>query len=156
MAKPPSYSPAKAEAILRQFLWPKGMKCPYCRQSDPERFGPCGSRKDLHRCLDCMRQFRWTQGTILEKSPLPADIWLLAIWHVANERGISGLRLSQLTDVSAKTGKILLDRITAAAQAAKFQDRAMDPNDKALALAEAVMRARKPAVRRVLQRIKSE
>lgn len=152
--KPPSYSPAQAEKILQGFLWPNGMICPHCRNSDAERFGPCGKRKGVHRCLECMRQFRWKHGTILEGSTLPADIWMLAIWQVANRPNINGLWLAELVDVSPKGGRDVLERIMAAAKAADFDWPTLPPNDRALALAKAVIRVRKPVVKQTAKTIK--
>lgn len=152
--KPHSYSPAKAEKILQELLWPNGMICPYCRNSDPERFGPCGKRKHVHRCLECRRQFRWRHGTILEGSTLPADIWMLAFWQVANRPNINGVWLAELIDISPRGGRDVLARILAAAKAVNFDWPTLPPDERALALAKAVIRARKPVVREAAKTLK--
>ena len=64
------------------------------------------------RCLSCKTDFTVRAGTIFERSHVPLDKWIFAMYLMATSRkGISSLQLSKELGVTQKTAWFMLQRI---------------------------------------------
>lgn len=97
-----------ARHYLEAQLWPHGAKCPTCKGS--ERLTP---RKDgFYRCNACKLDFTIRTGTVFERSHVPLDKWLYAMYLVATARkGVSSMQLSKEIGVTQKTSWFMLQRL---------------------------------------------
>lgn len=89
--------------------WPNGTVCPAC--GCVERIQ---TRKVVgyFRCLNCSTDFTVRTGTIFERSHVPLDKWLYAMYLVTTARkGISSMQLSKELGVTQKTAWFMLQRI---------------------------------------------
>lgn len=74
--------------------------------------GGKATRKGLHKCYKCRKQFTVRQGTIFESSHLPLNVWLQAIFLIASsKKGISSHQLQRMLGVTIKTAWFLGHRI---------------------------------------------
>lgn len=65
-----------------------------------------------YRCLACKLDFTVRTGTIFERSHIPLDKWLCAMYLINTERkGISSLQLAQQLGITQKSAWFLLQRI---------------------------------------------
>lgn len=102
-----------AFAYVEARLWPNGPVCTHC--GEMERVGRMGgkaTRKGLHKCYQCRKQFTVRQGTIFESSHLPLNVWLQAIFLMASsKKGVSSHQLQRMLGVTLKTAWFLSHRI---------------------------------------------
>lgn len=97
----------------RQYIearrWNGNPVCPFC--GSVERIQ---TRKltGYYRCLSCKKDFTVRTGTIFERSHIPLDKWLYAIYLVVTSRkGISSLQLSKEIGITQKSAWFMLQRI---------------------------------------------
>jgi transposase-like protein len=94
-------------------LWPNGPTCPHC--GGVERISKMqgkATRKGLHKCYQCRKQFTVRQGTIFESSHLPLNVWLQAIFLIAaSKKGMSSHQLHRMLGITLKTAWFLSHRI---------------------------------------------
>ncbi len=98
-----------ARLYLETQRWPQGAVCPLC--GCVERIQ---TRKlvGYFRCLNCKGDFTVRTGTIFERSHVPLDKWLYAMYLVTTARkGISSMQLSKELGVTQKTAWFMLQRI---------------------------------------------
>ena len=146
-------SESAAEKFFTNLRWPEGPICPYCKQSDPTRFSTTGKRKAIE-CLECLRQFRWTNNTIFHKHQMPILSWLKAIKILADDWDATCLVIGEKLDVSSKVGWEVTRKIQAAAQVANWEWRPdRTAHEQALSLAEAVFLADRKKVLGLLKKI---
>ena len=70
----------EAFAYVEQHLWPKGPVCSHCGETVRiSRMGGKATRKGLHKCYKCRKQFTVRQGTIFESSHVLLHVWLQAL-----------------------------------------------------------------------------
>jgi len=88
--------------------WPQGAICPHCQ--DSERIT---TRKDgYYRCNACKQDFTVRTGTIFQRSHIPLDKWLYAMYLLMTSRkGISSLQLSKEIGITQKSAWFMLQRI---------------------------------------------
>ena len=97
-----------ARQYLESRLWPKGVKCPHC-----------GEMKRIHalkggfyRCNACIKDFTVRPGTIFERSHIPLQKWLYAMYLLVTARkGISSLQLSKEIGITQKSAWFMLHRL---------------------------------------------
>lgn len=106
----------------------------YCRWNGSPSCPECGSIAKMHkqsrdgvegyyRCPDCSVVFTVRTGTIFERSHVPLDKWLYAIYlTVTTRKGISSLQLSKEIGVTQKTAWFMLQRIREACGTGKDDD----------------------------------
>lgn len=94
-------------------LWPNGTVCSHCGETERVgRMGGKATRKGLHKCYKCRKQFTVRQGTIFESSHLPLNVWLQAIFLLAaSKKGISSHQLHRMLGTTLKTAWFLSHRI---------------------------------------------
>ncbi|HEY3782475.1 MAG TPA: IS1595 family transposase [Fimbriimonadaceae bacterium] len=88
----------KTEEECREYLynvrWPKGFVCPYCGST---KKWPRRANRDGIICGDCQKETSLRAGTILHNSSKPLKQWLMAMFHMTNNKqAISALRLQKL------------------------------------------------------------
>ncbi len=94
-------------------LWPNGPVCSHCGETARvSRMGGNATRKGLHKCYQCRKQFTVRQGTIFESSHLPLNVWLQAIFLLAaSKKGMSSHQLHRMLGITLKTAWFLSHRI---------------------------------------------
>ncbi len=103
-----------ARLYLEARLWPNGTVCPDCkgdRISKTKRVG-------FYHCNACNFDFTIRTGTIFERSKIPLDKWLYAMYLLVTARkGISSLQLAKEIGVTQKTAWFMLGRLREACSA---------------------------------------
>jgi len=101
--------------VAREYLegrrWPHGIVCPLC--SDKEKITPRkGKREGYYYCGQCKREFTVRTGSIFERSHIPLNKWLYAIYLLMTARkGISSLQLGKEVGITQKSAWFLLQRL---------------------------------------------
>jgi transposase-like protein len=97
-----------ARAYLEAQRWPDGAVCPVCGEA--ERI--YAKRGGFFRCNACLAEFTVRTGTIFEKSKVPLNKWLYAMYLLVTARkGISSLQLAKQIGVTQKTAWFMLQRL---------------------------------------------
>lgn len=123
-----------ARIYLESLRWNNKPTCPECacieNQYNQTRNGVAG----YYRCHHCKTTYTVRTGTIFERSHVPLDKWLFAIYIVVTARkGISSLQLSKEIGVTQKTAWFMLQRIREACNS----DHDDDPNGFLCGIVEA-------------------
>jgi transposase-like protein len=102
-----------AFSYVEASLWPNGPVCSHCGEKvRVGRMGGSATRKGLHKCYACRKQFTVRQGTIFESSHVPLHVWLQAIYLISgSKKGISSHQLARTLDLTVKTAWFLSHRI---------------------------------------------
>lgn len=88
--------------------WPSGAVCPACGEA--ERIGK--RKSGFFRCNACLLDFTVRTGTIFEKSKVPLNKWLYAMYLLVTARKeISSLQLAKQIGVTQKTAWFMLQRL---------------------------------------------
>lgn len=97
-----------ARIYLELRMWPDGVTCPCCSEKD--RITP--RKNGYYRCNACKTDFTVRTGTIFERSHVPLNKWIYAMYLLVTARkGISSLQLSKEIDVTQKTAWFMLQRL---------------------------------------------
>jgi transposase-like protein len=99
---------ASARTYLESRLWPDGVTCPECKGK--ERLTV---RKDgYYRCNLCKLDFTVRTGTIFERSHVPLNKWLYAMYLLVTARkGISSMQLAKEIGITQKSAWFVLHRL---------------------------------------------
>ncbi len=97
-----------ARNYLESRLWPNGPTCTVCESRDR-----ITARKNgYYRCNQCKEDFTVRTGTILERSHVPLNKWLYAMYLlVTAPKVISSLQLSKDLGITQKSAWFVLHRI---------------------------------------------
>ncbi len=110
MKKFPDEESARLYLELRR--WNGTPTCPKCGPIDKQYKQTRGGKAGYYRCEHCKSVYTVRTGTIFERSHVPLDKWLFAIYLVLTDRkGISSLQLSKEIGVTQKTAWFMLQRI---------------------------------------------
>ncbi len=83
--------------------------CPHCGEVARIQIRKVGG---YFRCLACKVDFTVRTGTVFERSHVPFDKWLYAIYlFVTSRNGVSSLRISKEISVTQKTAWFMLPRL---------------------------------------------
>ena len=88
--------------------WDGKVACPHCDGKRTAR------QKDYqyHQCKDCRKKFTVRTGTIFERSHIPLDKWLYAMYILQTARkGVSSLQLSKELGITQKSCWFMLHRL---------------------------------------------
>jgi transposase-like protein len=97
--------------------WPDGPECPRCGSGE---YSFLATRR-LWKCKACQKQYSVKVGTIFEDSPLGLDLWLAAMWLIANSKnGISSHEMARSLGITQKSAWFLSHRIRLAMQTGTF------------------------------------
>lgn len=97
-----------ARAYLEGRRWPNGVVCPHCEAT--ARITP--RKNGFYRCNGCSQDFTVRTGTIFERSHIPLNKWVFAMYLLMTARkGISSLQLGKEIGVTQKSAWFMLQRI---------------------------------------------
>ena len=112
--------PDKAREFLEALRWPDGPFCPHCGSTKkPMKLQGAKCRPGLYKCSEyqCRRQFTVTVSTLFERSHVPLNKWLLAVYLMASsKKGISAHQVHRMLSVTYKTAWFMCHRIREAMQ----------------------------------------
>lgn len=98
-----------ARGYLEERRWHGAPVCPHCNKGERVQV-----RKVVgyFRCLACKEDFTVRTGTIFERSHIPLDKWLYAMYLIAAARkGISSMQISKELGITQKSAWFMLQRI---------------------------------------------
>jgi len=100
-----------ARQWFEDLIWPTGRSCPHCGSVKTiENHSTSENRP--YRCQDCHQHFSVRIGTILERSKISYQKWVLAIYlHMTSLKGVSSMKLHRDIGVTQKTAWFMLQRI---------------------------------------------
>ena len=104
-------SPENARDWLESIRWPDGPVCSHC--------GTIGhayktNKPGWYRCAEkeCRKDFTVTTGTVMERSHIPLNKWLMAFYLLnASKKGVSAHQLHRSLDVDYKSAWFMCHRI---------------------------------------------
>lgn len=110
--------PDVALEFVANLRWPDGRPvCPRCQGTDHSFL----TTRRIWKCKACKRQFSVKVGTIFEDSPLGWEVWLPAIWLIANSKNsISSHELGRALGITQKSAWFVLHRIRLAMESRTF------------------------------------
>lgn len=98
-----------ARVYLEARRWKGKPMCPHC--SEIERV-QVRTVVGYFRCLACKEDFTVRTGTIFERSHIPLDKWLYAMYLISTARkGISSMQISKELGITQKSAWFMLSRI---------------------------------------------
>jgi transposase-like protein len=110
---PQFQDPDKARQYLEAQVWPNGPVCPHC--GGTERIAKSKAkthRAGLYHCGDCREQFTVTVGSLFERSKIPLNKWLLAVYLLcSSKKGMSAKQLERMLGVTYKSAWFMAHRI---------------------------------------------
>lgn len=103
----------KAREYLEAQVWPNGPICPHCGVIGKHWLMKGKStRPGLLKCADCREPFTVTVGTVFERSKIPLNKWLLAVYLLcSSKKGMSSHQLHRTLGVTYKTAWFMTHRI---------------------------------------------
>jgi len=106
--------PEAARAHLEALYWPNGPICPHCGTvAEATRINGKSHRPGMYQCNACRKPFSITVGTVMERSHVPLNKWVLA-FHLmaASKKGISAHQLMRMLGLgSYRTAWFMAHRI---------------------------------------------
>jgi transposase-like protein len=101
------------ETAARKYLedrrWHGKPVCPHCHEIERVQVRKVAG---YFRCLACKEDFTVRTGTIFERSHIPLDKWLYAMYLIATARkGISSMQISKELGITQKSAWFMLQRI---------------------------------------------
>jgi len=97
--------------------WPNGPWCPHCGNAYPDRITALhgkAHRAGVYQCneAECRLQFSVTVGTVMERSKIPLNKWLLAMHLMASsKKGVSAHQLHRTLAITYQSAWFLAHRI---------------------------------------------
>ena len=93
---------------IEQLRWPDGVICPMCDSDRTTRL----KNPQYHQCKDCRQKFTVRTGTVYERSHIPLDKWLYAMYILQTARkGVSSVQLSKELGITQKSTWFMLHRL---------------------------------------------
>lgn len=101
-----------ARKYLESHRWDGKPFCPHCGSAGKMHKQSRNGVDGYYRCSDCRKTFTVRTGTIFERSHVPLDKWLFAMYLLATSRkGVSSLQLSKEIGITQKSAWFMLQRI---------------------------------------------
>lgn len=110
-------TPAAAREWLEKLRWPEGPICSHCGSIGR---GYALKKPGWYRCAEkeCRKDFTVTTGTVMERSHIPLNKWLMAFYLMnASKKGMSAHQLSRSLYLDYKSAWFLCHRIREAMRA---------------------------------------
>lgn len=102
----------KAYQFIERLRWPNGPVCPHCDSEKVYRLNVNGTSRKVLKCALCRKQFSITVGTIFERSHIPLNKWLAAIYMMSSsKKGISAHQLHRSLELDYKSAWFMCHRI---------------------------------------------
>ena len=115
LSDPRFTDPEKAREYLEAQRWPDGPICPHCGNADPDKItGLKGKahRPGVYQCNECREQFTVTVGSVMERSKISHNKWLLAMHLLgASKKGMSAHQLHRMLGITYQSAWFLCHRI---------------------------------------------
>ena len=93
---------------IEALRWPHIIACPFCASGRTTRL----KQGQYHQCNDCRKKFTVRTGTVFERSHIPLDKWLYAMYLLETARkGVSSLQLSKELGITQKATWFMLHRL---------------------------------------------
>jgi len=109
-----------AREWLETRIWPDGPFCPHCGSYSVTALHGAAHRPGLYQCNDCREQFTVTVGSVAERSKIPLNKWVLAIYLLsASKKGMSSHQMHRMLGISYKSTWFLTHRIREAMREGK-------------------------------------
>jgi transposase-like protein len=121
--KPESSSPSdtcfrdadEARKWLESQRWPLGRICPHCGNFDQNKVKLLhgkSHRPGLYWCAKCGQQFTVTVGTVMHRSKIPLNKWLIAMHLISiSEKGASARQIRDTLGISYQGAWYISHRI---------------------------------------------
>ncbi|MBL8643065.1 MAG: IS1595 family transposase [Rhodospirillaceae bacterium] len=112
-----------ARQWLEARIWPKGPVCPHCGSFNATKLEGKAHRPGLYQCNEpeCREQYTVTVGTLFERSKIPLNKWLMALYLLmASKKGMSALQMSRMLGISYKSTWFVMHRLREALREGKF------------------------------------
>jgi transposase-like protein len=107
----------RAREYLEAQRWPNGPICTHCGSDDVTALNGKAHRPGVYQCNACREQFTVTTGSVMERSKIPLNKWLLAMHLMASsKKGYSAHQLHRTLGVTYQTAWFLAHRIREAMQ----------------------------------------
>lgn len=102
-----------ARTRLESLQWADGRVCPHCGTVDNSvAMKGKSTRPGVYKCRDCRKPFSVTVGTLFERSHVPLNKWMLAVYLLcSSKKGISSHQLMRSLGVTYKTAWFMSHRI---------------------------------------------
>lgn len=104
----------KARAHLEALLWPAGTPiCPHCGvEGESTLVKGKSHRPGMYMCNACRKPFSVTVGTVMEKSHIPLNKWVLGFHLMASsKKGISAHQMHRQLGITYKAAWFMAHRI---------------------------------------------
>jgi len=113
LSAPQFHDADKAREYLESQLWPHGPVCPHCGVlGDHTKLQGKSTRPGVYKCKDCYKPFTITVGTLFERSKVPLNKWLMAVYLLASsKKGVSSHQLHRTLGVTYKTAWFMMHRV---------------------------------------------
>lgn len=95
-----------AKELFMKLLYPDGVYCPECGSF--EHYDLSDGR---YKCKHCHRVYSIKSNTIFEGSKLPIEFWLLGLYFMVSERGMSSVSLANHLGITQKSAYYMLQRL---------------------------------------------
>jgi transposase-like protein len=108
---------AQARKWFELQRWPNGPWCPHCGNADPDKITALegkAHRDGVYQCneKECRLQFSVTVGTVMERSKIPLNKWLLAMHLMSSsKKGYSAHQLHRTLGITYQSAWFLAHRI---------------------------------------------
>lgn len=105
----------KAREWLEMQRWANGPYCTHCGSFSVTGLGGRAHRPGVYQCNDCRQQFTVTTGSVMERSKIPLNKWLMAMHLMASsKKGYSAHQLHRTLGITYQSAWFLAHRIRAA------------------------------------------
>lgn len=112
LTDPRFQSPEAARVWLEQQRWPEGPHCSHCGSFSVTPLQGKAHRPGVWQCNDCRQQFTVTTGSVMERSKIPLNKWLMAMHLMAsNKKGYSAHQLHRTLGITYQSAWFLAHRI---------------------------------------------
>ena len=124
LADPRFTDPDKAREYLEAQRWPNGPHCPHCGNADAAKISALNGnahRDGLYQCGECREQFTVTVGSLMERSKIPLNKWLLAMHLIgSSKKGVSAHQIHRTLEITYQSAWFLCHRIREAMRGKDF------------------------------------
>jgi transposase-like protein len=102
----------KAREWLEEQRWPDGPHCTHCGSYSVTGLQGRAHRPGVYQCNDCREQFTVTTGSVMERSKIPLNKWLMAMHLLASsKKGYSAQQLHRTLGITYQSAWFLAHRI---------------------------------------------
>ena len=97
-----------ARSYMEAQRWPDGAVCPHCAETKRIH----NRKGGYYRCNACREDFTVRTGTVMERSHIPLQKWLYAMYMlVTSRKGISSVELHTKLGITQKSAWFMLHRL---------------------------------------------